>query len=397
MHYPTVIIGGGISGITAAVELAEAGREVVLVEKHPYLGGHVTRFSNYFPKMCPPACGLEINYRRIRSSRRIRCITGAEVTGISGDAGEFRLKLSVGAKMITSRCTACGKCAGVCPTDPKAAFLEAGLSFPLTYAIDPESCLGESCGKCLDVCDYNAIRLDAEATEAEIMANAVIVASGWKSFNAAGIANYSYPQDPDVVNNMEFEKILAACGESSTKLTRPSDGRVPGRIAFVQCAGSRDVNHLPYCSAVCCAASVKHALTLSEVYPDMRFDIFYIDLRLNGRNEKILDRARMSDRIGFIKGKVGQIERSGTELVIGAEDILAGTKRADRVDMVVLATGMVPNLDLPGLEKNEFGFFAETQQPGIYPAGSCRRPMDVSTSVKDATAAALKAMKGDHE
>ena len=405
MTFPTLIIGGGISGITAAVELAETGREVVLVEKDPYLGGNVSRFNNYFPKLCPPACGLEINYRRIRSNPKISYYTGAEVKDVCGSEGDFRVKVALKARLTNNQCTACGKCAEVCPVErplvpggsspQKAAFVEGGLAFPMKYTIDEEVCLRESCGKCLEVCDFDAIQLDATPAEIELHVHRIIVATGWHSYAAEKIDKYGYAEEPDVVTNVEFEKILAACQRENRKLARPSDGKNPERIAFVQCAGSRDINHLPYCSAVCCSASVKHTLTLSEAYGDIKTEIFYIDLRLSGRNEKLLRKAETTTGITLTKGKVGRIERGedGKELVLEVEDIMAGLKRKDSFDMVVLATGIVPNPLIPVLSANEYGFCNTIQVPGIYPAASCKRPMDVSASVKDATATALKAMR----
>jgi quinone-modifying oxidoreductase subunit QmoA len=265
----------------------------------------------------------------------------------------------------------------------------------MKYTIDGDLCQRESCARCLEVCEFDAIHLDAKTTEIELHVHRIIVATGWRSYAAEHIENYQYREEPDVVTNVEFEKILAACKRENRKLARPSDGKLPERIAFVQCAGSRDINHLPYCSAVCCPASVKHALTLSESYEGMKTEIFYIDLRLSGRNEKLLNKAEGTNGIVLTKGKVGRIERSkdGTALNLEVEDIMAGIKRTDPFDMVVLATGLVPNPLIPILTQNEYGFCSSDQVPGIYPAASCKRPMDVSSSVKDATASALKAMR----
>lgn len=403
MTLQTIIIGGGISGITAAVELAEAGREVVLLEKEAYLGGHVSQFSSYFPKLCPPSCGLEINYRRIRSNPRITYYTGAELESIDGVDGDFSLKVALKPGMISNSCTSCGLCAEVCPEErplkpgrtkgEKAAYINNGLSFPAKYSIDPDVCKKEACAKCLEVCDFDAIRLDALAGGMELKAGKIILALGWTPYDASKIENYSYSQEADIVTNIEFERIMAACGRENKKLTRPSDGKRPQRVAFVQCAGSRDENHLPYCSAVCCPASVKHALSLAKSDPDITSEIFYIDLRLTGRNEKLLNRAEESPSVTLTKGKVGRLEHGDGGVFLEVEDILAGRKRKEMFDMVVLATGMVASKAPKGCSLNEAGFLQAIQRAGIYPASSCKRPMDVSTSVKDATATALKTMK----
>ncbi len=390
-----MVIGGGISGITAAAELADAGRQVVLIEKEPYLGGHVAGFHNYFPKLCPPSCGLEINYQRIRSNPRISYYTGARVTAIEGGYGHYEVTITLEPRLINNRCTSCGKCAGVCPEEPKAAYIPGGLAFPMKYTIQADLCKKEACGKCLEVCPYDAIQLDACAATVEIEVGKIIIATGWSLYDAGRLEHYHYQQEQDVVTNLEFEHLLAATTRENRQLTRPSDGKVPARIAFIQCAGSRDVNHLPYCSAVCCGVSIKHALTLAEAYPDIATEIFYIDIRLPGRNEKLLERAKATGRIKFTKGKVGRIihhnNRSG--LTLEVEDVMAGGKRYDAFDMVVLAMGMTPNHIDKDLAVNMYGFYLEGQPSGIITASSCKRPMDVSSSVKDATAAALKTMR----
>ena len=396
MNFPTLIIGGGISGITAAVELAEAGKEVVLIEKEPYLGGNVSGFNNYFPKLCPPACGLEINYRRIRSNPRISYYTGAEVSGISGREGEFKVTVSLSPRLINKHCTACGKCAEVCPVSPTpAAYIPGGLAFPMQYTIDADACKKLECARCLEVCEYEAINLDAQAEEIEIQAGKIVVATGWKLYDPAKIENYHYSNEPDIITNLEFEHLLASCTHENKKLSRPSDGAAPGRIAFIQCAGSRDHNHLSYCSAVCCSATIKHALTLAEHYPEMQSEVFYIDLRLSGRNEKLLAKAENSKQITLTRGKAGRISRSNSSngLVIEVEDMMAGRRREDSFDMVVLAMGLVPNHIEVELEVNDQGFYLDRQKAGIYPAATCKRPMDVVSSVRDATATALKTMR----
>lgn len=405
MSYPTLIIGGGISGITAAVELAEAGQEVVLIEKEQYLGGHVSKFNNYFPKLCPPACGLEINFRRLRSNPRISYYTGAGVKNICGSPGDYNVQIEIKPRLINNRCTACGKCAEVCPEErqaapgrtkaEKAAYMKSGLAFPMKYSIDPEVCKGESCALCLEACDYQAIQLDAQTAGVGIQAGKIIVATGWDLYDAGRIENYAYRQEADVVTNLEFEQMLAACTRDHIGLARPSDGQYPRRIAFVQCAGSRDVNHLPYCSAVCCSASLKHALTLDAMYPDIESEVFYIDMRVSGRNEKLLTLAEGKERIRLTKGKVGRILSAGQDkgLLLEVEDIASGTKGQGVFDLVVLAVGLTPAPIPADLRVNAFGFYHAEQPSGVIPAASCKRPMDVSSSVKDATASALKAMQ----
>jgi quinone-modifying oxidoreductase, subunit QmoA len=402
----TLIIGGGISGITAAVELAEAGKQVVLIEKENYLGGNVSRFNNYFPKLCPPSCGLEINYRRIRSNPRITFYTGASLRSVHGSDGNYRVQVDLKPRLINDNCTSCGKCAEVCPEErseklgradgEKAAYINNGLAFPMKYCIDPSVCKGEACSKCLEVCDYNAIELSASSATIEIEARKIIVATGWVLYDPENIKEFHYKDQPDVVTNQEFERMLAAATREGKKLTRPSDGKVPGRIAFVQCAGSRDVNHLPYCSAVCCSTSLKHALTLQEHYPESESEIFYIDLRLAGRNENLLNRAQAAKQITLTKGKAGRVlpAEDGKGLVLEVEDVTNATRRQDSFDLVVLAMGLTAAPLEAEMQVNAYGFYLPEQASGLIPTACCKRPMDVSSSVKDATASALKALQG---
>lgn len=409
---PILIIGGGISGITTAVEIAEVGKEVILIEKEPYLGGNVVKFNNYFPKLCPPTCGLEINFRRIKQNPRIKYFTSTEVVDILGEKENFKAKLKTAPQYIKNNCTACGKCAEVCPvempndfnygfTKTKAVYLPHEMAFPYKFAIDDKYCKKEACNKCVEVCDYDAIDLNAKEEIKEIEVSSVVVATGWKNYDASKIENLNYSNSKNIITNVEFERFIASNGVGGNKLLRPSDNTEPkktclppGKIAFVQCAGSRDENHLPYCSAVCCSASLKHALTIQELYPKSEIKIFYIDMRVAGRNEDFLTKVQANKNIELVKGKVGKItETENNNLILEAEDILSGRKIKYEADMVVLATGIVPsNINL-NLKRDDNQFIKTDQIDGIIPVACSRKPMDVSASVKDATAAALKAIQ----
>lgn len=395
-----------MSGVTAAVEIAEVGRQVILVEEKPYLGGNVIKMNNYFPKLCPPSCGLEINFRRIRQNSRIKCFTSTTVKEISGEINNFRVKLLHKPNFINNNCTACGNCTEVCPEErpnefdygfskTKAIYLPHEMAFPMKYSLDVKYCKKESCNKCVEVCDYDAINLSAKDEEETIEASSVIIATGWKNPDAAAIKNLGYKDYKNVITNVEFERLIDANGPGGDKLLKPSDGKEPKEIAFVQCAGSRDENYLPYCSAVCCSASLKHALSIQNKYPDSKVKIFYIDLRVSGRNEDFLRKVEENKNIELIKGKVAKITESEdkSKLVVEAEDMLESRKIKSEADLVVLATGITPNQYNLNIYRSGEGFISDKQKDGIYPVACCKRPMDVSSSVKDATAAALKSIQ----
>ncbi|MBN2347356.1 MAG: CoB--CoM heterodisulfide reductase iron-sulfur subunit A family protein [Bacteroidales bacterium] len=403
---PTLIIGGGISGITAAVELAEAGREVILVEQKPYLGGNVVKMNNYFPKLCPPGCGLEINFRRIRQNPRITYFPSSTISDISGSKGNFSVSMVTSALYVNDLCTACGKCTEVCPeerpdefnynfTKTKAIYLPHEMTFPMKFHIDDQYCKKEACNKCVEVCTNNAIDFAAQAESQVLEVSSIVIATGWRNYDARKLANLGYSSSENIVTNVEFERLLAAAGSGNGKLKRPSDEKEPKEIVFVQCAGSRDENHLPYCSAVCCSASLKHALTVQEKIPGCKVTIYYIDLRVTGRNEDFLKKVEENPNITLIKGKVGNVEKnSETEnLIVEAENILEGKKIKHTADLVVLATGIVSN-ELPlNLLTTQDGFLSDDQQEGIHAISCSKKPMDVSSSVKEATAVALKAIQ----
>lgn len=401
---PVLVVGGGMSGVTAATEIAETGREVILLEELPYLGGQVIRMNNYFPKLCPPACGMEISFRRIRLNRRITVIPEARLENLSGEKGRFRALILKAPRFVNDRCTACGKCTEVCPieipdaynagfTSTKAIHLPHAMAFPMKYHIDATACPGESCAKCAEVCTYGAIDLKAKEERTEIDVASVIYATGWHSYDAGKITELKYKESADIVTNTEFERLLAAAGPGKGTLLRPSDGKPVKEVVFVQCAGSRDENHLPYCSAVCCTASMKHALNVVNLDKDSRCTICYIDLRVSGRNEDFLKKVEAHERISLKRGKVAKIVTGGEKLEAVAEDSLTGKRITYTADLIVLATGLVPNTEQIGLEKNDYGFVIENDGEGIFATGCTRKPLDVSASVKDATAKAMKTIQ----
>jgi len=408
-----LIIGGGVSGVSAAVEVAELGHKVTIVEKEPSLGGRVSGMHQYFPKMCPPYCGLEIYYKRIRSNPNINVITQAEVQKIEGNAGDLTVTVNIAPRYVNGKCTACDECVEACPVErsssfdyglanTKAIYRPHELAFPMRYVIDDKVCPGESCSKCVSACKYDAIDLSMKPAAKELKVASVIVATGWKPYDAEKIENLHFSEYKNVINNVMMERLAAPNGPTAGKILRPSDNKEVKKVAFVQCAGSRDENHQAWCSSVCCAASLKQAKYIREFDADAQVYMYYIDLRLRGRYEDFLQKMQEDEKLALIKGKVAGIEedKSSGDLTVEAEDIYSGKKYRETVDMVVLATGLNPELSngqLPAdVKPDKYGFFTDEStapESGIFFAGSCKTPADVSTCIKDSNCAALKAIQ----
>jgi quinone-modifying oxidoreductase subunit QmoA len=277
----------------------------------------------------------------------------------------------------------------------KAVHAPHAMAFPPLYVVERKACKA-GCEACLEACRYGAIDLHQQAEKRKVRVAAVVAATGWVEYDAAKITNLGFGRFPNVVTNVLFERMAAPDGPSQGKILRPSDGQEPRRVAFVQCAGSRDENHLPYCSSVCCSVSLKQSTYLRKQCPDAEITIFYIDLRTPGLLQDFYTRVAAETRLRLIKGKVGKIEEdTGTrDLLVTAEEALSGKKETQRFDLVVLAMGMVPQTTgLPrGFSVDEFGFL-QNGTPGFYGAGCAKRPEEVAASVRDATGAALKAFQ----
>ena len=406
-----MVVGGGITGMTAAIEATEAGCDVILVERSAYLGGRVARMHQYFPKLCPPLCGLEINLRRIRTSPHIRCLTLSEVVEVQTSDGRNRVTVEQRPRFVNERCTACGACVAACPESrsdsfnyglgtTRAIYLPTDLAWPFRHTIDPAACPGEQCGKCLAACAYGAIELKMTAQRREFEVQSVIWATGWEPFDASVVEGLG--THANMISNVQMERLAAPSGPTKGRIVRPSDGKEIESVAFVQCAGSRDDNYLKHCSSVCCMASLKQARYVRAQYPDTHIYVYYIDLRSPGKHELFLAESQKDNKLHLIKGKVAKVTEDGAsgDLMVEAEDVLQERCIRQKVSLVVLAAGMVPALrndpaSLSGaLGRDPHGFLSGTQPlPGHFVAGCARRPMDVASCVRDATSAALKALQ----
>ncbi|MDH4316806.1 MAG: CoB--CoM heterodisulfide reductase iron-sulfur subunit A family protein [Desulfobulbaceae bacterium] len=404
-----LVVGGGISGLTAALEAAEVGKDVFLIDKNPYLGGRVAQLNQYFPKLCPPTCGLEINFKRIRDNRRVRTYTMTTVKSVSGGPGNYEVQLETAPRYVNSNCTACGDCEKACTVvvdndfnfgmnKAKAIRLPHEMAFPRRYVLDKDACDSGCLDAVIAACKYNAVDLDMQPETFTVNVAAIVWSTGWNPYDPTKMDNLNYAKSDAIITNMMMERLAAPNGPTQGKIVRPGDGKEPKSIAFVQCAGSRDENHLEYCSYICCMASLKQMTYVREQYPDAQIYVFYIDLRSPGKYEHFRDKLMGDKKATFIKGKVANIipgDDGGVTVV--AENAVTGAKIQQKVDMAVLATGMQPALGEQGkalgVSMDGNGFVISNAEKGMVGAGCAKSAMDVYTTGQSSTAAALKAIQ----
>jgi quinone-modifying oxidoreductase, subunit QmoA len=410
ISYDALVIGAGIAGITAALELAETGFTVALVEKEPFIGGRVSRINLYFPKMCPPTCGLEINMKRIKDNDKIKLFTLSEVTEIKGKAGDFNAKVKVKPRYIKENADdkQCERAAAAMAQErpngynlgldnTKLVYLPYNNAFPLQYVFDKDACSDEE-AKMLASNFSDVIDLDQKEETVDINVKTVIWATGWDPYDATKLETLGFGKYPGVIRNVEMERLASPSGPYNGKIKIPGSDKEIKSVAFCQCAGSRDELHMEFCSSICCLASMKQAQYIREQYPDADIHIFYIDVRTHGIFEEFYWKTQKDEKIFWHRGKVAKViqELGKDTYIVEAEDTISGKLRQAEVDMVVLATGMKPTtsyieqVDKQVLDRN--GFIMEMPQTGIHGCGVCTGPKDVAAAVRDATGAAIKAI-----
>jgi quinone-modifying oxidoreductase subunit QmoA len=407
-----LVVGGGISGMTAALEAAECGKDVVLVEKLPALGGRVSQLYRYFPKLCHPTCGLEINLKRLKANKRIRLLTLAEVAAVSGKAGDYTVTLKIKPRYVNENCTACGECAKAVSTEipdafnynlgkTRAAYLPHPMAYPQRYVIDPSIIGTPEADKAKAACKYNAVDLGMKEEVVNLKVGAVVWATGWKPYDANKIQPYGYDRFPNVITSVEFERLADPRGPTGGKLVRPSDGKEAKNVAFIQCAGSRDRNYLKHCSRICCMASLKQTNYVREKYGDaMDVSIYYIDIRAIDRFEDFYKKVQADPKVKFIKSKVASIveDQKTNDPILHGVDTEGYHRYANRHDLVVLAIGMEPSVNAnsigAGVKADASGFIdINASESGVFGAGCASNALDVNRAVQNATAAALRAIQ----
>ncbi len=418
MSKNAVVVGGGIAGIQASIDLADQGFDVYLVEKNPSIGGKMIQLDKTFPTMDCSACILTPKMVDASKHQKIHLLTNSVVKEVGGKAGDFTVKILRNPRYVDETiCTGCGICAAKCPVEVanefdeglgvrKAIYVPLPQAVPLVYTIDMDSCI--LCSVCERSCAAHAIKFDQKPVEQEVKAGAIILATGYNIFDPAKKPDYGYGVYDNVITGLKLERLLSASGPTGGHVVRLSDGKIPKKIALLQCVGSRDRSvGNPYCSRVCCMYALKQARLLKDHVPDAEITIFYMDIRAFGKGyEEFYRRTCDALKLNMIKGRVAQIKEDPEtkSLSLKFEDIEQGRVTSQVFDLVILSVGLVSTADqissiLP-IAVDDDRFF-KTSEPkvdpeltsieGVFVAGVAEGPKDIPDSVAQASAAAMKA------
>jgi heterodisulfide reductase subunit A len=420
-----LVIGGGIAGIQSALDIANAGHQVIMVEKKPSIGGHMSQLSETFPTLDCSQCILTPRMVEVAQHPNIKLLTYAEVESVSGFVGNFDVKIRMKAKSVDMvKCTGCGACSQKCPTKKIPDEFNEGMGFrtaiyspfpqavPNKPVIDRLNCTyftkGGKCGLCKKVCPTGAIDYETQDEFIDVKVGAIITATGFDLKHADFFPEYGYGQFKDVIDGMQFERLASASGPTAGEIRRPSDGKVPEKIVFVACAGSRDkAKGIEYCSKICCMYTAKHAMLYKHKNHEGKAFVFYMDIRAAGKNyDEFVRRAIEDDEVNYIRGRVSRIYEKNGKLIVKGVDTLMNSQPVEiEADMVVLATAVVANIGAESLAQklhisyDQHHFFSEahpklkpveTNTAGIMLAGACQSAKDIPESVSQASASASK-------
>lgn len=419
-----LVIGGGIAGIQSALDIAEAGFEVDIVEQSPTIGGNMAKLDKTFPTLDCAACILTPKMVDCAQNEKIDIMTFSEIESVKGFVGNFKVQIRRKARFVDEKkCTGCGECMQKCPSKKglndfnmglntrPAIYIPFAQAIPNVAIIDPEQCLkikNGKCGLCAMKCNVNAIDYTQKDEIIEREYGAIVVATGYKPISLENFNEYGYSSYKDVVTSLELERLMNAAGPSDGHLVRPSDHKEPKVITFIQCVGSRDTSGCgkPYCSKICCMYTAKHAMLIREKYPDTEVHVFYIDVRTPGKNyDEFFRRAVEQYGVDYIKGMVGKVYEENGKLMVQGSDLINNEQVVIPSDLVVLAAAIEPNPSVrniatmvtASIDTNNFLTEAhaklrpvESPTAGIFLSGVCQGPKDIPETVSQASACAAK-------
>jgi heterodisulfide reductase subunit A len=416
-----LIIGGGIAGIQASLDLAGRGMQVYVLEETPTIGGRMAQLDKTFPTMDCSICILAPKMMECFRHSNIKLLTYSELREVNGSVGNFRVKIHQKARYVDeTKCTGCGACAEHCPVEVpndfdmrlgmrKAIYMPMPQAVPRLMTVDRENCI--ECKLCTKMCRAGAVNFEQQPRDIELKVGSIIVATGFDQYDPSEIVEYGYKKSKNVLTALEFERWICASGPVAGHLLRPADGGIPKKIAFIQCVGSRSGKFgAPFCSSVCCMYATKEALIIREHAPDVEVYIFYNELRAFGKGfMEFINRARDEYGVNYIRSRPGEIREDPetSSLTIWYDDTLTRQiKSLSDTDLVVLCPALLPResnrklASIMGIELDECGFFkvvhpllapVDTMIPGIYVCGYCQSPKDIPDSVAQASAAAARA------
>lgn len=418
MKRAALVIGGGVAGIQSAVDLANSGFKVYLVESTPSIGGHMAQLDKVFPTNDCSICILGPKMVDVARNSNIKIITYAEVKEASGYIGNFHVKVTKKPRYVDeSKCTGCGLCAEICPIhvpnefdlglkERRAIYIPFPQAVPAIYTIDDQHCIG--CGLCKVVCEPDAIVYDQTPEEIGLDVGTIVVATGYEPYNPSKNHDYGYGIYRNVITSLELERMFNNAGPTGGRVLRPSDQVTPKRIAFIQCVGSRTEGVNENCSTICCAASMKQAQLIKEHYPDTEIYIFYIDIRTPGELEELYKRTQYEYGVKFVRGKVAEVyeDPETKKLILTVEDTVLGKCLDLEFDLAILAVGLLSSQSTVNLAQilrvpyTQRGFLlpahiklrpVDTVSDGVFIAGAVTGPKDIPTSVAQGSAAAARA------
>jgi heterodisulfide reductase subunit A len=422
-----LVIGGGIAGMQTALDIADAGYEVDIVEKNPTIGGKMSQLDKTFPTLDCASCIVTPKMVEVGQHERIHIYSYSEVAEVTGFVGNFKVKIKRKARYVDEdKCTGCGLCTEKCPSkkapnefnmnlnNRTAVYIPFAQAVPKVATIDPDYCLmlkNGKCGLCSKVCGSDAINYKDEDKFIDVEYGAIVAATGYEITDVSKYDEYAYSQSPDVVTSLEYERLMNAAGPTGGHLLRPSDGKEPKKIVFIQCVGSRETcdskkGGKPYCSKICCMYTAKHAILTKDHYPDTDIYVFYIDVRTPGKNfDEFYRRAVEQYGVHYIKGAVGKVTPENGKLKVQASDLIMNKQLHIDADMVVLAAAIEPSKSARSLatmltasmDTNDFFTEAhpklrpvESPTAGVFLSGVCQGPKDIPETVAQAGAAASK-------